>query len=41
MGVEPTWDIFMPHYGFEVRGAHRDSAAPAPADIVSIEQSTG
>jgi hypothetical protein len=28
MGVEPTWDIFMPPDGFEVRGAHRDSAAP-------------
>ncbi len=32
MGVEPTWDIFMPPNGFEVRGAHRDSAAPKDID---------
>jgi|GEM_PF-3300189 len=28
MGVEPTGDSLMPPYGFEVRGAHRDPAAP-------------
>ena len=29
MGVEPTLDTAeAPSYGFEVRGAHRDSSAP-------------
>ena len=28
MGVEPTEDTFVPANGVEVRGAHRDSAAP-------------
>ena len=28
MGVEPTGDSLMPPNGFEVRGAHRDPAAP-------------
>jgi hypothetical protein len=35
MGVEPTWDIFMPPDGFEVRGAHRDSATPRPKDNIN------
>ncbi len=28
MGVEPTRDRLVPPNGFEVREAHRDSAAP-------------
>jgi len=35
MGVEPTEDTCVPANGFEVRGAHRDSAAP-PVKVVIV-----